>query len=63
MNRLLELLSSDVAHRLGWTLVHSLWLGASAAGLLGAALAIIPRCRSQARYLAGCAALLGRVIA
>ena len=27
MNRLHDLLSSDPAHRLGWTLIHSLWEG------------------------------------
>jgi beta-lactamase regulating signal transducer with metallopeptidase domain len=48
---------SAVIERLGWTLLHSLWQGAAAWGLLQLALAALRRHSAQARYLAGCTAL------
>src|SRR4051794_33433262 len=50
--------ASDAARRLGWVLLHSVWLGSAAAGLLAAAEGVMRRRSANARYAAGCAALL-----
>jgi hypothetical protein len=50
--------ASDLAYRLGWVLVHSLWLGAAVAALLATAEFALRRRSAQSRYLAGCAAML-----
>ena len=47
-----ELLSSPLMHRLGWTLVHSLWQAAAVAALLGLAVVLARRRSAQVRYLA-----------
>ncbi len=50
----LEILSSDAAHRLGWTLVHSLWQIALLAAVLALVLVTMRRRQAILRYLAGC---------
>ncbi|HET6429951.1 MAG TPA: M56 family metallopeptidase, partial [Phycisphaerae bacterium] len=57
MNLLREIQGSGTVCRLGWTLLHTLWIGAAMAGLLAAALAVLRRRSAHARYLAACAAL------
>ena len=52
--------------RLGWMVVHSLWLGLLVALGLAAALRLLARTSPQARYVAGCVALtvlLGSTVA
>ena len=49
--------ASDVAYRLGWTLLHSIWLGAAVAALLATTSLLLRRRSANARYLAACAAL------
>jgi GWxTD domain-containing protein len=51
---------TPAAAALGWTLVHSLWEGAVVALLLGAALLLLRS--SNARYIAGCAAMLALLV-
>jgi hypothetical protein len=52
----LEMLTANPAvEAIGWTLLHSLWEGATVAAVLGATLLILRTAR--ARYLAACAAL------
>ena len=63
MNALEHLREVDLAYRLGWTLVHSLWLGAGVAGLLSMTLAMLRRRSPQARYLALCVAMILMVVA
>lgn len=47
---------------LGWTLVHFLWQGASVALAFALAQFALRRSAAQARYLAGCAALLAMAV-
>ena len=49
---------SEAVYRLGWTLVHTLWVGVGVAALFAIAMLILRRLSANARYLAGCAALL-----
>ncbi len=49
---------SEAIHRLGWTLLHTLWLGAAVAVLFIAAMLILRRCSANARYLIGCIAMV-----
>ncbi|HUX15042.1 MAG TPA: M56 family metallopeptidase, partial [Phycisphaerae bacterium] len=49
---------SDAVYRLGWTLLHSLWLGVAVAIALAAALGILRRRSAGARYLAGIVAMM-----
>ncbi len=58
MSPLTELLSQPLAERLGWALVHFLWQGALVAGLLVVVLRILRAASAEARYLAGCTALV-----
>src|SRR6266478_1172099 len=58
MNALWELLNQPVARRVGWLLLHSLWQGALAAAFFGLLRATMRRRSANARYLAGCGALL-----
>ncbi len=51
-------LGSDTAYRLGWTLVHSLWLGVLVAIALAVVLAVTPKRYANVRYLLSCAAML-----
>src|SRR6267142_2970514 len=55
------MMTSDVVHRLGWVLLHSIWVGAAVALLLAASQFILRRQSANARYLAGCAAMLAMV--
>src|SRR5437763_5317428 len=62
MSRLWEAITaSDLVYRLGWTLLHSIWLGALVAALLALATQPLRRRSANARYLAGCAALVSLV--
>ncbi len=62
MNQMWHLLmGSQVVHRLGWVLLHSMWLGAAVAALLAASDSVLRRRSAHARYLAGCAAMLAVV--
>ncbi len=45
------------AYRLGWTIVHTLWIGAAVWGVFEVALRALHGRAAQGRYLAGCAAL------
>lgn len=45
-----QILSSDIAGRLGWTLLHSLWQGAAAAALLAVARPALRFHSPQSRY-------------
>ena len=58
MNALLQWGGHPVVHRLGWTLLHFLWQGAVVAGLFAVAHVCLPKRSSNARYWAGCLALL-----
>ncbi len=49
---------SEAIHRLGWTLLHTLWLGAAVAVLFIAAMLILRRRSANARYLVGCIAMV-----
>ncbi|MGZ4778866.1 MAG: M56 family metallopeptidase, partial [Thermoanaerobaculia bacterium] len=51
------LLSAPVVEALGWALVHLLWQGALVAAILAAALSLLSRRSSTARYAAACIAL------
>jgi len=51
------ILSSSVAQRVGWALVHFVWQGAAVALLLALVLALLRRRSAQARWVASCAAL------
>jgi beta-lactamase regulating signal transducer with metallopeptidase domain len=63
MNALEHLREADMIYRLGWTLVHSLWLGAAVAALLWVTLALLRRRLPQTRYLAACVAMILMVVA
>src|SRR5437660_3086462 len=58
MKALWELLNQPFAHRVAWTLLHSLWQGAFIAGLFGMLRSAMRNSSANARYLAGCLALL-----
>jgi beta-lactamase regulating signal transducer with metallopeptidase domain len=51
------LFSGPLAQAIGWALVHLLWQGVLVAAILAAALALLQRQSSNARYLASCGAL------
>jgi beta-lactamase regulating signal transducer with metallopeptidase domain/pimeloyl-ACP methyl ester carboxylesterase len=53
-----SLLSPEVVRIIGWTVVHSLWQGVAVALLLVIVLAAFRRRSANARYVAGCAALV-----
>lgn len=53
---------SPTVYRIGWALIHSLWLGAAVAAALAAVLVMFRRRSANARYLAGCAALVATVV-
>ncbi|MEL6142410.1 MAG: peptidase, partial [Bacteroidota bacterium] len=46
-----HILSPDLTHALGWTLVHALWQGAAFALLLGVLLLVLRRYSAKARYV------------
>jgi formylglycine-generating enzyme required for sulfatase activity/beta-lactamase regulating signal transducer with metallopeptidase domain len=62
MTDLLNVFSSSVMERLGWTLLHSLWQFTLIAVVLGVVLALIPRRAANVRYLTACVALLAMLI-
>ncbi len=49
---------SDVAFRLGWALVHALWMGTGLAIVFTAAMLLLRRRSANARYVVGCATLI-----
>ena len=57
MNPDLAFVIDGLIYRLGWTLVHTLWIGAAVAALFAVALVVLVRRSAQARYWAGCGAL------
>ena len=58
MELLKAMQESVVVSRLGWTLLHMLWMGAGVAGLFAITLLFFRRRSANARYLAGCAGLV-----
>ncbi len=58
MTSLETFFASPVVHRLGWMLLHSLWQLVLVAVLLAATLVALRRRSANARYLAGCVALV-----
>jgi len=52
-----QLLSTDLANRLGWALAHSIWEGAVVAAAQWVALAVLRRRSPQARYLVSTGAM------
>lgn len=63
MNLLVDWLGQAVVQRLGWTLLHFLWQGAAVALVYAAARAALRPHSANARYLAGCLALLLMAVA
>src|SRR5436190_17938891 len=57
MNGIVEMLSQPTAHRLGWTLVHSIWEGAAIAAAYAVVRIALRHWSANARYIAGCIAL------
>ena len=57
MTDMLGILSSDCMHRLGWTLLHSVWQFALLALLLALILAALRRRSANLRYATACAGL------
>jgi len=53
--------TSQVGYRLGWALIHSLWLGAGIGAGFAAAILLLRRRSANARYLVGCIALVAMV--
>ncbi|MCL2648246.1 MAG: hypothetical protein FWD61_14750 [Phycisphaerales bacterium] len=49
---------SEVTWRLGWMLVHSLWIGAAVAAGLGVVLGMLRGLNARARYAVSCGAML-----
>src|SRR3954467_2179803 len=59
MNALWQTITtSSPIRELGWTLIHSIWLGTLIALALAAAQPLLRRRSANTRYLAACAALL-----
>ena len=52
-----DIWSSEVVYRLGWALLHTLWLGFAVAFVLVGVLAALRRRSANARYVVACAAL------
>ncbi|MHC4717130.1 MAG: hypothetical protein ACYS5V_09185, partial [Planctomycetota bacterium] len=57
MDLLQTIQGSGTVCRLGWALLHTLWLGAAAAALLAIAMVVLRRRSANARYVAACAAM------
>jgi beta-lactamase regulating signal transducer with metallopeptidase domain len=53
----MQLLTGSIAQAIGWALLHLLWQATIVAGILAAALALLPRRNATARYGAACGAL------
>jgi beta-lactamase regulating signal transducer with metallopeptidase domain len=50
-------LGNDLIYRLGWTLVHTLWLGAAVAAVFAVAMTALRRRSAQSRYVVACACM------
>jgi len=62
MELLRSIQGSEAVYRLGWTLLHTLWLGAAGAALLAMVLLVLRRRSPNARYVVACAALAMLVV-
>ncbi|HOW73996.1 MAG TPA: M56 family metallopeptidase, partial [Phycisphaerae bacterium] len=62
MSGLDQLLLTAWVHRLGWTLIHSLWQGAAIAAAFWVLLLLVPQTKAGVRYLAGCVSLLALLV-
>ena len=58
MNLIDQAVWLNIAHRVGWTLVHSLWQLAAVAVLVMLALRLLRRATTQTRYVAACSGLV-----
>ena len=58
MDALDQLAWLNVAHRIGWTLIHSLWQLAVVAALVMIAFQLLQRAKPNTRYLVACSGLL-----
>ncbi len=58
MNGIVQMLSQPMGHRLGWTLVHSIWEGAAIAAAFAVVRVGLRHWSASARYIAACVALL-----
>ena len=58
MSTLQAFLASELTRRLGWTLIHSLWIGGAVAVLLALTRLVLGRRSPNARYAAACGALV-----
>jgi len=56
------LAANPVAHRAGWALVHFVWQGVAAGGILWLVLRILRNASANARYVAACAGLLAMTL-
>lgn len=63
MSLLAGLIHHPVVERLGWLLLHSLWLGALIGGMHEAVRFALRRQSARLRYLAGCLAMIAIMIA
>src|SRR4051794_26893875 len=54
--------TSDPIRRLGWMLLHSIWIGVAAAGLLAILTVFLRRRSANLRYAVSCMALLILVV-
>src|SRR5947208_9644337 len=57
MNGIVQMLSQPTAHRLGWTLVHSIWEGAAIAAAYAVVRIALRHWSASARYIAASIAL------
>ena len=57
MQALVDLLSSSLAQRVGWALIHFLWQGTLVALLLAVAMQFLRKHSAQVRWLLACIAL------
>jgi len=57
MDTLENILSQEVVHKLGWTLLHSLWQGGVAALLLVVLLRVLRKSSANLRYVVACLGL------
>lgn len=64
MTNLIEVVGDwSVVYRLGWTLIHTLWLGAAIAAAFALSLLVLRRRSANVRYVAGCLAMLAMLAA
>jgi len=62
MTILHTVLSHTLVWKLGWVLIHSLWLAAAVTAALGVALTLLRKASSNVRYLVACGALILMVV-